>query len=85
MISDRAKRAGLKELAIFDYFEIDRNLPKYKKDKDDYENSKMSFDGAVDSNQAWITVPTNDPMGGTLWVNGRFIRYRCFKGRPSQR
>lgn len=29
MISQRAKRAGLKELEIFDYFVIDRNLPKY--------------------------------------------------------
>jgi hypothetical protein len=73
MISDRAKRVGLKELAIFDYFEIDRNLPKHKKDKDDYENSKMSFDGATPS-EAWVTVPTNNPMGGTLWINGREIK-----------
>lgn len=73
MISDRAKRVGLKELAIFDYFEIDRNLPKYRKDKDDYEGSKMSFDGET-PDQAWVTVPTNNPMGGTLWINGREIK-----------
>lgn len=73
MISDRAKRVGLKELAIFDYFEIDRNLPKYRKDKDEYENSKMSF-GDTEPAQAWISVPTNNPIGGTLWINGREIK-----------
>lgn len=32
MISERARRnAGIKELDIFDYFQIDRNLPKYQK------------------------------------------------------
>ena len=30
MISQRALRAGLKELEIFDHFEIDYNLPKHK-------------------------------------------------------
>ena len=29
MISERAKRADIKELEIFDHFQVDRNLPKY--------------------------------------------------------
>ena len=32
MISERARRVGMKELEIFDHFEIDRDLPKYQKD-----------------------------------------------------
>ena len=74
MISDRAKRVGLKELAIFDYFEIDRNLPKYRKDKDDYENSKVGFNDMA-PNEGWMSVPTNNSAGGgTLWINGREIK-----------
>ena len=34
MISRRAERARLKELEIFDYFQIDLNLPKYKKSEE---------------------------------------------------
>ena len=74
MISDRAKRVGLKELAIFDYFEIDRNLPKYRKDKDDYENSKVGFNDMA-PNEGWMSVPTNNPTAvSALWVNGRKIK-----------
>ena len=74
MISDRAKRVGLKELTIFDYFEIDRNLPKYRKDKDDYENSKVGFNDMA-PNEGWMSVPTNNPTAvSALWVNGRKIK-----------
>lgn len=77
MISDRAKRVGLKELAIFDYFEIDLNLPKYKEDnpfnlKED-GTPQMAF-GGTHNNEAWISVPTNNPMNGSLWINGREIK-----------
>jgi hypothetical protein len=33
MISQRAKRVGLKELEIFDNFQIERDLPKQKKNR----------------------------------------------------
>ncbi len=71
MISERAKRVGLKELAIFDYFEIDHNLPKYKKEAE----NKISYgnDGDVDgmNPHAWISVPTSgtNTVGG-MWING---------------
>jgi hypothetical protein len=62
MISDRAKRVGLKELEIFDYFQVDQNLPKYKEDnpynlKDDGtpQPPQMAFGS---TNNAWISVPT---------------------------
>jgi hypothetical protein len=56
MISDRAKRIGLKELAIFDYFEIDQNLPKHKKEQSNQEG--VVWGGTV-TNEAWVAVPTN--------------------------
>lgn len=53
MISERAKRAGLKELEIFDDFQIDTNLPKHKKEN----NSNFSD---VPSNSAFISVSGSD-------------------------
>jgi hypothetical protein len=70
MISERAKRVGLKELAIFDYFETDQNLPKYKRENESSDDStpKVAWGTA---NEAWISVPTNAQNSvGTLWVNG---------------
>jgi len=70
MISERAKRVGMKELAIFDYFEIDQNLPKYKKEQSDTDDStpKVAWGHG---NDAWISVPTNGTNDMTgVWVNG---------------
>ena len=44
MVSSRAQRAGLKELEIFDYFQIDSNLPKYKKKEEKKSNDLIGFD-----------------------------------------
>jgi hypothetical protein len=51
MISERAKRAGLKELEIFDNFEVDRNLPKYHS-----ENG----DAKVEVQNVYIPIQTTD-------------------------
>ena len=60
MISERSAKEGLtKELQIFDYFEIDQNLPKHKKigDNDMYTKSSV----LTDSNVAWgVGVPINE-------------------------
>ena len=63
MISERAKRVGLKELEIFDHFEIDKNLPKYHSENGDakVESSLQSF-GVTGNN--WIQV-NSDPFGST--------------------
>lgn len=52
MISERSKRAGLKELEIFDNFEIDRNLPKYHS-----ENGNAK----VEAENLYIPVQPVDP------------------------
>jgi len=75
MISERAKRVGLKELAIFDYFEIDQNLPKHKREKRDNECEKMGWgsDGTVP--QVWTNVPTNDMNAiSGIMINGVQIK-----------
>jgi len=59
MISDRAKRVGLKELEIFDYFLIDENLPKHKKEKSDSEDSKVSW-GGFDGHVPQVWTNTNE-------------------------
>jgi len=56
MISDRAKRAGLKELEIFDRFEIDSNLPKHKK------VSRFN-DGEMEGEMPEITI-----SGSGVWM-----------------
>lgn len=67
MISRRAKQAGLKELEIFDNFQIDYSLPKHKKENSDV---KMSYvEGSV-PNEAWITIPTNGDISGRVFVGG---------------
>lgn len=61
MISQRAKRAGLKELEIFDNFYIDRNLPKHIVETPKEMGNSISFN--TDSNSAWITVPMSSEDG----------------------
>jgi hypothetical protein len=76
MISERAKRVGMKELAIFDYFEIDQNLPKHKKVRSDNEGEKMAW-GGVDGSvpQVWTNVPNNDMNGiSGIMINGVQIK-----------
>jgi len=75
MLSDRAKRAGLKELAIFDYFEIDQNLPKHRKEKNDNDSEKMGWSGDGVTPQVWTSVPTNDMNGiSGIIINGIEIK-----------
>lgn len=75
MISERGKKAGLKELSIFDNFQIDYNLPKYEK-KDDI--GKVKYDSNT-PNEAWVGVPSNEggttPDGG-IWIDGVQIKPR---------
>ena len=64
MLSQRAKRVGLKELEIFDNFEIDKNLPKHKKegtDENDHTQAPQLAFG--NNNDAWVSVPP------TTWNN----------------
>jgi hypothetical protein len=70
MISERAKRVGLKELQIFDNFEIDQNLPKHKKVNDQESDAKMAW-GGTHGNEAWLSVPTDstNTISGIM-ING---------------
>jgi hypothetical protein len=74
MISQRAKRVGLKELEIFDNFQVDRDLPKYKKDGDN-GGAKLQY-GETDNTtpQAWISVPTTGNLDGRVWVGGMELK-----------
>jgi len=77
MISERAKRVGMKELAIFDYFEIDQNLPKHKKVRSDNEGEEKMAWGGVDGSvpQVWTNVPNNDMNGiSGIMINGVQIK-----------
>ena len=58
MISQRAKRAGLKELEIFDSFQIDRNLPKHKSEENNQINGGVAFSN--DINSVWMSIPVSD-------------------------
>ena len=53
MISQRAKRAGLKELEIFDYFVVDQNLPKYKRDEQIQTAGGIVFDNQSNNVTIW--------------------------------
>jgi len=56
MISQRAKRIGLKELEIFDHFMVDSTLPKYsyiEKNELDGEG-QVRFTGGAGNSTAWI-------------------------------
>lgn len=93
MLSERAKRAGLKELEIFDYFEIDRNLPKHYVEGNAEKNSLNSINGgfvtfgttASGGNEAWMDVPQTPPIpqirlnaDGTYSYDGSITRREKF-------
>lgn len=61
MISRRAKNAGLNELEIFDYFQIDTNLPKHKTDN----YSSFDNDSGTPVNGNWISVSNSEVAMGT--------------------
>jgi hypothetical protein len=77
MISERAKRVGMKELAIFDNFEIDFNLPKHKRvsngndgEKDAPTTPSIAWGiGGTTTNEAWVGVPTNQTTG--IWYDNQ--------------
>src|ERR1035437_72397 len=77
MISQRAKRIGLKELEIFDNFHIDQNLPKHKKEKN-FNYNEGESDGIApsmtfgSSNDAWISVPVSNVPQVTLNADGSY-------------
>ena len=77
MLSQRAQRAGLKELEIFDNFEIDQNLPKHKKEGTDKNDNTQIPALSLSGSDAWISVPTawnnttNAISGVSTWgMNG---------------
>jgi len=53
-----SERGGFKELRIFDFFEIDRNLLKYKKEEND---NKILLSDSSDESSNWVNV---SPVGG---------------------
>jgi hypothetical protein len=73
MISERSAKEGLtKELEIFDYFEIDKNLPKHKKidDNDIYgKNSVMVGSGE------WGAVPSNNWNNNKITLRTRIANW----------
>lgn len=72
MISERSKRAGIKELKIFDNFKVDNSLPKYSGEKTEDEHGRIVFtpstdtnfiqetDSATNNGGVWLSVPTDD-------------------------
>jgi len=56
MISERAKRVGLKELEIFDNFEVDHNLPKYHSENGGAKVEEFRGLTAVGSNNSWVSI-----------------------------
>lgn len=75
MISERSKRAGIKELKIFDDFKVDNSLPKYSGEKTEDEHGRIVFTSSADTNLfqgtdsatynggVWLSVPSS---GGDL-------------------
>lgn len=69
MISQRSKRADIKELKIFDNFKVDETLPKYAGKEIRNNNGETRFIIQGNSNdststnttpQAWVSVPDDD-------------------------
>jgi hypothetical protein len=79
MISERAKRIGLKELQIFDNFEIDQNLPKHKKVNSGNDGEKdattpsIAWGNTIGGNDAWVSVPTSQVTTAISFDGQRFI------------
>jgi len=75
MISQRAKREGIKELEIFDNFQIDENLPKHQKPditKIDNESGNIQTNPIVFSQSMYINgtrfrTGGSGVVGGGLW------------------
>lgn len=71
MISSRAKRAGLKELEIFDNFIVDTNLPKYRNVADPEAENTITF---INSNNSVIggSFTSMNTIGSTassgIWI-----------------
>jgi len=68
MISSRAKKIGIKELEIFDNFQVDRNLPKYDNDKN---NGKITYGDNNVEGGVWLSVPTSGDIIGDSDVNAK--------------
>ena len=69
MISERSKRAGIKELKIFDNFKIDNELPKYSGRAVEQKDGRLIFTTATNvatmgtdtsstGNQVFLSVPS---------------------------
>jgi hypothetical protein len=71
MISQRAKNAGLKELDIFDHFEIDKNLPKYHSENGGAKVQESQY-GDIPTGNNWLSVggTTASTVGITpqVWI-----------------
>lgn len=69
MISSRAKRAGLKELEVFDNFMTDHDLPKHENPMVDNEGgSTISFQTSTNvGNGMWIGTTPDQPMSNESW------------------
>lgn len=65
MISQRAKRVGLKELEIFENFQIDRNLPKHKKPIEVNEEQLNSITINA-TNSAFVTIGGDSIQNTTI-------------------
>jgi hypothetical protein len=74
MISERSKRAGIKELKIFDNFRVDNNLPKYKREKKiDNIKGNAFYLTNDDSNSIMVRNTNTDPT--SIGVNEMDIDY----------
>lgn len=73
MISERAKRVGIKELEIFDNFQVDNTLPKYGIKENNgakVQGAYVSFDSALTGSQILSTAATTGfGTPTTIWVN----------------
>lgn len=73
MISENSlSRTGVKELEIFDFFEIDQNLPKYKITHTNQISygataTVSGFDNSI-TNPRWFIPPSNDPNRSRLMM-----------------
>ena len=69
MISERSKRVGIKELEIFDNFNVDKTLPKFvgKETEDDSGNKIWIAPKTTDGN---FVAPDGTPANsGGLWIS----------------
>lgn len=75
MISKRSSNAGIKELLIFDYFQIDKSLPKY--------NNRNESTLKYESSNGMISVINTDTNGfGSFGSSDRRILHNEYKFKP---